>query len=76
MERSHLFFMICQITISMALMTLVFGNGIFYHEACNYDGGDCCFEIKGVNYWISKPKGESTAFFRLPDYKDCSGRNI
>ena len=45
------------------------GDGIcddnLNHEPCNYDGGDCCFGIKGVNCWICKCKDESTTSFPI-----------
>ena len=47
------------------------GDGIcdenLNHEPCNYDGGDCCFGIKGVNCFMCKCKDESTSFPIITD---------
>ena len=47
------------------------GDGIcdenLNHEVCNYDGGDCCFGIKGVGCWMCKCKEESMSFPIITD---------
>ena len=47
------------------------GDGIcdenLNHEVCNYDGGDCCFGIKGVSCWMCQCKEESMLFPIITD---------
>ena len=37
-------------------------NDMLNHLACNYDGGDCCFGIKGIACSLCKCKDEYTGY--------------
>ena len=39
-----------------------FCNDYLNHKACNFDGGDCCFGIKGVECSKCECKNENTGF--------------